>query len=453
MKIIIAGAGRIGGSIAESLVAEGHDITVIERDRETVDAISGSIDAICIEGNAANPGTLADAGASEADLVLAVTEKDEINMLCGVAALKLGAAKVVARVREPEYVRADAFLRSTFGLSLIVNPEYECATEIARILRFPGASRVRSFSGGKMEIAEHTVRDGESLSGVKLRDLKQIAKAKVLVSLVERDGSAFIPNGDFELSEGDRLSLAGADRELRKFFAACRAYDREVRDVIILGGSRTAVYLARLLGDCGINSAIIESSRERCDVISDYLPRSCRVICGDGTRSEVLTEEGISRTDAFVALTGDDGDNIITSVYAKNCGAGKTVTKVNHEHFSLVVDNSGIDCIIVPKNIVANQITGYVRAIGNSAGNSTETLYKLAGGKAEALELAVGNEADITGIALKNLPLNKDILIAGIIRDGKSIVPDGDTAIEAGDHLVIVARADTIRDLEDIIAR
>lgn len=450
MKIIIAGAGKVGHSISASLSREGHDITVIERNPETILQLSNSLDIICVQGSATNPETLLEAGAATADLLIAATEKDEVNMVCGISARKLGTANVVARIRDPEYLSQTEFLREALGLSVIVNPEYECAKEISRMLRFPSAVRVAAFSKGSMEIVEHKVSPDGRLNGMQLKDLPQAFGAKVLVGVVERNGEAIIPNGMFSLQAGDRLSITGASKELRKFFVATRQYKKPVRRVLIMGGSRIAFYLSKLLCDSGIDVTIVEKKRERCNELCELLP-SAHIVCGDATRSDVLLEEGIDGCDAFVALAGDDGDNIITSVYAKHRNVGKIVTKVNREHFSEILESSGLESIVSPKELIAQQLTRYARAMHNSLGNSMETLYRLADGKVEALEFKVGENASCAGVALKNLRLKNNILISALIRGSRSIIPDGETVICPGDHVVIVTAAGRIKDLNEIV--
>ena len=450
MKIIIAGAGRIGGALAEELSQEGHDITVIDRDPETIRHVSDDFDVICIEGSATNSDVLAEAGAGEADLLIAATEQDEANMVCGISARKLGTKHVVARVRDKEYLGKTDFLRDALGISQLFNPEFECAKEISRILRFPSAARVDAFSKASVEIVVYKVAQGGRLAGVPLRDLQKTFGAKVLVSLVERSGEALIPKGDFVLQEEDVLSITGSSQELRRFFMNAGAYIRPVKDVMIMGGGRTAAYLARILQDNGIGVCLIERDRRRCEALCDLLP-DAHIICGDSSRSEVLKEEGIEQTDGFVALERDDGDNIITSIYAKHCGVGNIVTRINHEHFADIFEDRELDSIVIPKKIIVQQITRYVRAMSNSVGSRMETLYKLAGGKAEAIEFEVSKDARCVGVPLKNLALKQNVLIAAVIRGGKSIIPDGNTEIRSEDHVVIVTEAGQVESIDDVM--
>ena len=450
MKIIIAGGGKVGFSVADMLSGEGHDITLIDRDPDQITAASNALDVICVEGSATNPETLREAGAEHADLLLAATQRDEVNMICGITARKLGTAHVIARIRDPEYLTQTEFLRETLGLSVIVNPEYECAREISRILRFPSAVHVAAFSKGSMEIIEYRVPEDGPLAGTALRDLPHRFGARVLVCVVERGGEALIPDGDFVLQAGDRLSVSGESLELKRFFEALGQYRRPVRRVMIMGGGRIAVYLTRLLKENGVEASIVERDRARCDELCDLLPGT-RILNGDATRSEVLTEEGVLSTDAFAALTGDDEDNIITSLYAMRCKVPKIVTKVNRAHLSGMLASFGIDSVVSPKELVAQQLVRFVRAMNDSEGSSMETLYRLADGKAEAMEFKVGEGSAVVGVPLRELRLKKDVLVSAVIHEGKSIIPGGSTVIRPGDHAVLVAAAGKIKTLDQAL--
>ncbi len=423
---------------------------MIDRDPEVIDRISNSLDVICVLGAATNHETLREAGAAQADLLLAATEQDEVNMVCGITARKLGTRHVAARIRDPEYLHQTLFLQEALGLSLIVNPEYECAREISRILRFPSASRVDTFSRGSVEIVECRVTEQNGLHGMSLRDLPRVCGARVLVVVVERGGEALIPDGNFVLQNGDTLSLSGANHELRKFFESIGQYRRPVRNLMILGGGRIAVYLTRMMEDSGIKVTLIERDEARCERLCDLVPHAS-VILGDGTSSHVLDEEGLIRADAFAALTGDDGDNIITSMYAKDRGVPKIVTKVNREPFADILGSVGLDSVVTPKELVAQQLTRFVRALDGSRGGAMETLHRLADGKAEALEFRVSEDSKVAGIELKNLQLKKNVLIGAVIRSGKSLIPNGGTVLQPGDHAVIVTAAGRLTGLDQIL--
>ena len=452
MKILIAGAGRVGYELASVLSCEGHDITVIDRDSDVLASVTDGLDVICVEGGATIPETLESAGAGDADVVIAVTQQDEVNMVCGAVCSKLGAGHVIARVRDAEYINSTEFMRNSLGISLLFNPEQESAAEISRILRFPGATRVDGFSKGSVEIVKNTVPAGGSLDGVSLKNLKKVSEAKVLISVVERGEDALIPHGDFELKAGDILSITGAPAEMRRFFGDTGAYRKPVRNVMILGGGRTSAYLAGMLGDCGIAVTIIESDDNRCEELAELLPKA-RIICGDGTSADVLMEEGASRCDAFVAMTGDDGTNIISSMYVKTINDCKIVTRINRDYYSGLLEKFGLETIIEGAGIISQHIIRYVRAIDASKDGSMEAMYRLAGGRIEALEFVVGADARCIGVPLRELAIDKSVLITDIIRNREIINPDGDTVIEAGDHIILVAEAGKISRVDDIVRK
>ncbi|MBQ2959626.1 MAG: Trk system potassium transporter TrkA [Oscillospiraceae bacterium] len=450
MKIIIAGAGKVGASVAAILSGEGHDITIIDKRPDIINNISNNLDLICVQGSATSSDTLIEAGAREADLVLAATRNDEINMVCGISARKLGTKHVIARIRDTAYMHETAFLREALGLSATVNPEFECAREISRILRFPSANRVDTFAKGNAELVGHRVLPGSKLCGKQLKELPQAFGAKVLVGVVERKGEAIIPNGDFTIEENDRLSITGASKELRKFFTATGEYKKPVKKVMIMGGGRIAVYLAKLLIEVGISVTIVELNREVCRDLSDELPQA-RIINADASAGDVLLEEGLESMDAFVALTGDDGSNIITSIYAQKFNLSKIIVKVNREYYSEILASSGIESVVTPRVLVSQQLARYVRAMSNSVGSSMETLYRLADGKVEALEFIASENSSCVGKPLKDMKLKANIIVAALVRGKHTIIPDGNTDIHPGDHAIIIAKAGHLKELDAIV--
>jgi len=451
VKIIVTGAGKVGFTVADQLAHEGHDITIIDSNPDKINRASNELDVICIEGNGASIDLLEEAGVRTADMLIAATGQDEINMICCMAARKLGTKYTVARIRNPEYLSQSEFLRETLGLSMAINPDLEAAAEISRILQFPSAARVETFSHGRVDMVTYRIPKDSKLAGMPLRHLSEKFHAKVLVCAVERGEDVLIPNGKYILHAEDRISIAGSQPELRSFFMNSGAYRKPVSSVIIMGGSRIAIYLTKLLTAAGITVTIIERDLKKCEHLAETLPKA-RIIQGDGTRRDVLIEEGLTNADAFVALSGYDEDNIIISMYASTLGVGKVVTKVNEEHFSEMLGNTSLDCIVVPKLLVAQQITRYVRAMQNSMGSSVETLYRLVDRRVEALEFIVGESSKCAGRMLKELEIKPDILIASVIRGGKSVIPDGNTEILPGDRAIVVTTNNGLDDLDDILA-
>ena len=451
MKIIIIGAGKMGMAITGELANEGHDVTVVDTDSERTGTASDMLDVITVEGSGTDFDLLREAGVKDADLLIAASGLDEVNLVCCAAAKALGVKNSVARVKDPAYSRELDTLRQGFGISATFNPDMEAASEIARVLQFPTAARVETFAQGRAELVEYRIPDESGLDGLALKELPGRLRARVLVCAVERDGQVSIPNGEFILRTGDRLNIAGERAELRKFFSSVKAYKKSVRSVLILGGSRIAVYLARQLTAAGIEVTIIEKNMDRCEELCELLS-DVTVICGDGSRQEVLLEEGIRSTDAFVALTGYDEDNIIISMYAQRCGVGKVVTKVSDDHFVNMIQGTGLDSFICPKILAASELTRYVRAMQNARESSVETLYRLIDNQVEALEFRVGDSGRCVGVPLKILRLKENVLLAAVIRGSEFIIPNGNTAMQPGDRAVVVTTRSGLMDLDSILA-
>ncbi|MBQ3404411.1 MAG: Trk system potassium transporter TrkA [Oscillospiraceae bacterium] len=450
MRIIVVGAGKVGYSIIEQLANEGHDITAIDRKEERIDYLANSQDVIVMAGNGANVDLLRQAGAGSADLVIAATGYDEVNMVCCLAAKHLGTKHTVARLKNPDYIKQNDFLLRALGISISFSADYEAAEDISRILRFPTADSVDTFACGLAELVEYHVPAGSRLDGITLNQMDNSFKSKILVCAIERGGKVIVPNGNSIVAAGDKLSISGGRSELRDFFIEAGAYKKSVKNVMILGGSRIAVHLALQLVDAGIRVSIIEENPKRCDELAELLPR-VNIICGDGTRREVLMEERVGDADAFVALTGYDEDNIILSMYAQSAGVRKVITKVNEDHLIEMLERTDLDCFICPRLTAAQRIVQYVRALENAAGSSVETLYRIVGNRVEALEFIVSGQSKICGRPIKELKLKPDYLFAAVIHGRQCIIPDGSTVIHSGDRAVIVTTRHGLTDIDAIL--
>lgn len=450
MKILIIGAGKMGSAITRQLADEGHDITVVDSDGEKIQTISDMYDVITLRGNGESFEVLRTAGVKDMDLLIAASGDDAVNLVCSVAGRYLGAKEAVIRVKDPEYTREREMLAKGFGVSASFNPDLETASEIARILQFPMAARVETFARGQAELIEYRIPEGSALHDLPMKELRSRFHAQVLVCAVERDGSVFIPKGDFVLQSGDRISIAGSRTELRSFFHAVVSDQKVIRNVILLGGSRIAVYLSRQLLPAGMDVTIIEQDRERCEELCALLP-AATVICGDGSKEEVLVEEGIRKTDAFVALTGSDEDNIIVSMYAANLGVGKVICKVSDDHFRNMLQKSQLDTLVCPKLLAATELARYVRALQNAQGSSVESLYRLIDDQVEALEFTVSADSALVGKPLMQLHIAGDVLIAAVLHGREVSIPGGNTVIEALDRAVVVTTRSGLRSLDDIL--
>lgn len=449
MNIVIVGDGKVGATLVEHLSQEGHDIVVIDRDSKIVEQMVNSYDVMGICGNGASYDVQMEAGVSSARLFIAATSSDELNILCCLIAKKVGAHHTIARVRNPDYLKQLPFIKEELGLSMIVNPEYDAANEIAKVLRFPNAINIETFSRGNVDLAELKINDGNPLCDMALTDIFSAFKTKILVCAVQRKADVFIPRGDFVLKSGDKIHITAPRGELVRFMKKLGIYKHRTKDIMIIGGGKMGYYLARQLSESGgYNVKIIEIDRDRCDKLCTLLP-DVNIINGDGTDRGILYEQGIESQDAFVALTTIDEENIISSMYASSLGISKTVAKVNRVSYQ-VLESIGMDSAFSSKAIAANRIIGYVRALENSGESSVQTLYKLVGGQVEALEFKITADFKNIGIPLKKLDINNDTLIASIIRDNHVIFPDGNDSIEIGDSVIIVSKSKQFRSINQI---
>lgn len=456
MKIVVVGNGKVGHTLVEQLSKEGHDIVVIDSSTEALEEMESSFDVLGILGNGANYLVQMEAGVEVADLLIAVTSADEINMLCCLIAKKLGAKSTIARVRNPEYSEQLHFLKDDLGLSLSINPEFASASEISRILSFPSAMKIETFSRDRVELVEFRVEENSPLAGMPLSGLYKNFKVKLLVCAVQRNNEVIIPKGDFVLNGGDIIDIVASRSQVTNLFKKLGNYKNKVKNVMIIGGNRTAYYLTKQILELGMNVKIIEINKDRCELLSELLPMAT-IVHGDGTEQNILLEEGLERVDAFVALTDRDEENITISLYAGVKNVPKVITKVNRLTYMEILNSIKIDSIISPKFITANQIVQYVRAMQNSFGSNVETLHKIVNNTVEALEFVVPNNIENTNVndyidvALKNLNIKSGILVAAIIRKGHVIIPCGDDVIKIGDNVIVVTKEENYcDDLSDI---
>ena len=451
MRIIIVGCGKIGATILESLTEEGHNVTAIDNDQEVLEELSNIHDVMVVCGNGTDCEVLTEARVQDAEMFVAVTSSDEVNMLSCYIAGKLGARHTIARIRNPEYsLNSLGFLRQQLGLSLAINPEMLAAKEMFNILKLPSAVKIETFSARNFEIIELILRDGSPLTGVKLMDLRNKFKAKFLICVVRRGDQVYIPDGHFVLLPGDKIGLTAELSEIQKLFRSIGIDKKQAKSVMILGGSRIAFYLSKMLITSGNSVKIIERDEDRCNEISDALDKAM-VIYGDGAQQELLVEEGLGSVDAFVSLTGMDEENILISIFAAAHGVPTVISKVNRGELAEMAAKLGLDCVISPKVIVSDVLVQYARALENSRGSNVETLYNIMDGMAEVLEFNVRNEFRHVGIKLKDLRFKPGILIAGIIRDRRPLIPTGDDVILPNDKVIILAANQRLNDLSDII--
>lgn len=453
MKIVIVGDGKVGYTLTKRLSQEGHDIVVIDNNRSVLLQSQEALDVAVVDGNGASVEVQREAGVGSSDLLIAATSGDETNLLCCMVARKLGCRHTIARVRNPEYDQQTRFLKDELGLSMVINPEKAAALEIFRLLQYPSFLKRDSFAKGSVELVELKIKENNVLANTRLDQFRTLSNVNALVCAVERGGMVSIPKGSFSLQVGDKLTIATDAGDLVRLIKNLGVYTPKAQHVMIIGGSRTAKYLAQRLISSKVKLTIIEKNEKRCKELSKTLPEAT-IVHGNGTEQGLLIEEGIRKMDAVVTLTGMDEENLIVSMFADYIGVPKSVTKINRTEYNNVYENKGIDSIVSPKLLTTNEIIRYVRAMDDTTGGSVVTLYRIVDGKAEALEFSIKNDAPYNNISLHKLRLKPNILIASIIRARKVIIPSGNDEIRRGDTVIIVTTTDhAIAELRDIFIR
>ncbi len=450
MKIIIIGNGKVGFTLAKQLSVENHELVLIDHSAEALKNADSALDILCTEGSGASIQVLKGAGVRDAELVVAVTGSDELNIVCCLIAKKLGARHTVARIRSPEYFREANLLKREVGLNMIINPEYAAAQEISRLLRVPSAFSVETFARGQVELIGFPVMESDGLAGVSLFEYNKRRPNGVLMCAVIRGGEVYVPNGRFVPQVGDKAYVIGSQGEVAKFFHTLGRDKNRIRQITVLGGSKIATYLTWAVEKVGMRVRIVEQNHAKCLALADKLPDSL-IIAGDGTDNTVIESEGLLDTDAFIALTNRDEENLLMAMTAQRHGVKKVIAKMSRPNYIDMMRESGVDSIISPKDITANQISAYVRAMARSQGSAVENLYKLLGGAIEAVEFTATATTKFLDTPLKDLRLKPGMLVAAIAREGKTVIPDGSTSIHAGDRVIVMAKSLFLQDLDEIL--
>lgn len=451
MKIIVIGAGKVGGILIEQLAQEGHQIVAIERNEKKLIELQNSLDILCLSGSGTDRNLLIEAGAGTADLVIAATDSDEVNMICCLLARKLGASHTIARVRKPELADEINMFSEDMGLSMTINPELYAAQEIFSVLRFPGLMSVEPFRHGLFEIVEFRLANDGPVTSMTLQELAVKYNSKALVCAIRRNGSTFIPDGSATLMKGDVISFAAEPKEAEHFLKLCGIISRMPRHILIIGAGTIAYYLIRMMHGIGMKPAVIEIDPARAEAFNQSAP-DVLVLNADGTNRDVLDEEGLDEADAFISLTGTDEVNILMGMYAQREGVPKVVTKISKNSMLDLIDSDQVGSIVCPRDIVANRVISYVRAAENAGSSNVETVYRISERSAEALEFIVKEKHDdLTGIPLKDLRFKEGILICCILRGRSVIIPRGNDTIEEGDHVIISTTLKQLTDLSMIL--
>ena len=451
MKIVIVGAGKIGEILCRDLSTEGNDITLIEQDAKILDRVLSVSDIMGIVGNGANREVLADAGVHSADIFIAVTTNDEINLISSVMAKKMGAKYTIARVRNPEYSEQMQFMKESLGIDIMLNPEAEAADFIRKNLEYPNALNVDSFAKNKVNLVEILVEENSYLDGLKLVDFKRNHFRNLLVCIVQRGPEVYVPTGNFVLKADDRIYVTGAHADLGEFYKSLGHSGERIKSVFIVGGGRITHYLADILLKKKMKLKIVELKEERAKELSETF-ENAEIINGNGIDLDLLEEENFSSYDACVSLTGIDEENIIISMFADKIGIKKTITKINSTSLLNVLDFVGLQSILTPKKIIADYIVKIVRSFASAQGeNNIQNLYRLADNRVEAIEFSVGEYSRVAGIPLKDLHIKENVLIPYIIREGKLIMPEGLDVIKPYDTVIIITTQQYLDDIDQII--
>ena len=450
LNIIIAGCGKVGITLIDQLSKEGHYITVIDKNSTKLQTLSNNYDIMTICGNGASYSVQREAGIESADLIIAVTDSDELNLLCCTVASRSGKCSAIARVRTPDYSIEANYLKNKLGLARIINPELEAANEVTRILSLPTALDVTPFAHGQVEMVKIKIPENSFLDNMEIQNISKNISTDFLISAVERNGEVFIPSGSFILKSGDIMSVVAARRDILSTLKKMNFKSTPIKNTLIIGGGKVAYYLAKQLLNIGFDVKIIEQDRERCEELSILLPKAI-IINGDGTDEDLLKEEGIQNCDSFVPLTGIDEENIMLTLYASKVSNAKAVTKINRINFTNVIAGLDLGSVVYPRFLTSEAIIAYVRAMKNSMNSGIETLSHLFNQRVEAIEFKIKEAPAVTNIPLMDLKLKNNLLICVINRNGRVFIPSGQDCFMDGDSVVLVTTHQGFNDINDIL--
>lgn len=451
MNIVIVGAGKVGEVLCCDLSKENHNVTLIELNELRFEQLTAMVDINGVVGNGAMYDIQMEAGVDSCDIFIAVTPSDEINLIAAITAKKIGCPYTIARVRNPEYNKQMSFLQESLGITILINPELEAAKDIARMLTFPAALNVEHFSRGRINMIEVVLQKGSPMVGLKLKDIKG-HYGNVLICIIVRGNEVIIPNGETKLKAGDHITVTGSNADINIFCKYCQQKVAKINSVLIIGGGKLTHYLLSLLSKSHYNIKVIEIDAVTADKLAAQFPKA-EIVYGDGTRQSFLNEEHFNNYDAIIALTGVDEENILISIYASKMGVEKNITKVNRTDLLNVLDNVGLQSIVTPSKIIADQIIKFVRSTANSQGSNVEEFYRLANDKVEVLQFHVAKSSNTINIPLSELEIKAGILITSIIRENEVIYPGGFDVILPADDVIVVTKNKNFQDINDILQK
>ena len=452
MNIIIVGCGKVGSTLAAKLNAEGNNVTIIDQDGDKVKALANKLDIMGVIGNGASRSVQKDAGVDKTDLLIAVTGNDELNLLSCLVAKKSSNCRTIARLKDPEYNMDAPYFKNELGLAMVINPELAAAKEIARVLNFPSAIKIETFAKGRVELLKFKLPKDSQLIGMSVKDVAIKLRSTITFCTIERGDEVYIANGNFVFEEKDIISFIASPQKAKAFFKKIDYQIEPIKYALIVGGGPITYYLCNLLEGSGISCTVVEKNTARCNELATEFEK-VTIINADPSDEDVLREEGVALTDAFVALTGLDEENILLSLFAKKSGSRKIITKINRIDFDDIVSHLDLDTMVYPKNITADTIVSYVRAMNNRRGSNIETVYNLIKGRVEAVEFTIGNGSPVVGKPLMELALKPGVLIATIQRGRTLIAPRGQDVIEPGDSVVVITKDMALTNIKDILKK
>lgn len=448
MNIIIVGAGKVGYTLAKYLSVEDDNITIIDNKAEALERINNNLDVMCIKGNCTSLKVLQEAGIKEADILISVSDSDELNMLCSLAAKKLGVKYTVARVRTPGYDEDITLLTEVVGIDLVINPEKAAAVEIAKLIKYPSVCSIDNFSNGKVNLVGFKVSGDTGLEGKKISDIDFI-RGNVLFCGVERHGEVIIPRGDYIFHKDDRIYVIGEHKDIQDLFKRLGKYKKKIKTAMIIGGGKVSYYLTKIINEVGVTCKIIEKDLKKCEELTEILPNSI-IINGDGMDQELLLSESLTQVDSFITLTGRDEDNLIASLFAANNNVNNIITKITRDNYNEIAKSVGINSIVSPKLATANKIIKYVRTIKNDRICCIENVYRICNEKAEAIEFIIGENTKNRDVRLKDIVFDEDSLVVTIVRNNNIIIPTGDDTLKLNDRVIVVTKNTKLLNINDI---
>ena len=449
MKIVIVGLGKVGATIVENFSRENHELVVIDSNEPCVESIVNVYDVKGVVGSASDREVLLSANVDTADFFISCTSKDELNIISCILAKKLGAKSTIARVRDPEYFSEIENIKGDLGLDLAFNPEYQTAKEINQILRFPSAKSVEEFTNTNVRMVEFDVADNNPIIGMSVMNIIKEYQCKVLFAVVKREEKAFIPRGNFVIEKGDVIHIFATENAIAQFTKKLNIFKPKAKSVFIIGGGKIAYYLAKQLEAEKSSVKILEHDANRCKELSANL-KSATILNGDGADKTILTEEDFDKADACVSLTGIDEENVIISLYAKQQNLSKVITSVDRHSMLDMANKLGLDTVLCPRDVIANTIIKFVRSHKRGVGAGINSFYKIHN-EVEVLEFNVDESFPYLNACLKDLPLKRNVLIGGIIRDGEFILPSGDSSVKEGDKVLVVTSMQLLTQLNETL--